>query len=326
VSITPHADLAAQRLLHRLPQGDADVLDGVVRIDVQVALRLDVEVEHAVAPHLVEHVIEERDAGGEPGAPGAVQIDAHGDLRLRGVPGDLRGAGGDVERCVHDKVFRTRNTASFSAGVPTVMRRHRASSGCQPFRFLTRIPASRNAANGRVGVRHARDTKLVSLGNTERWPARRAPCDTRALGADRRACSASTACREQHRRDGLHQRADVVRRAHLVELGDPLRRAHGVTERSPAMPIFETVRTTTRLGWSSTRGEERVVRERVIRLVHDDQARRRGEDALDARAREAVARRIVGIGEPHQRGRLALDGSSIASTSSEKSPRSGTPT
>ena len=44
---------------------DADVLDGVVRVDVQVALGAHVEVDHAVARDLVEHVVEERHAGGE---------------------------------------------------------------------------------------------------------------------------------------------------------------------------------------------------------------------------------------------------------------------
>ena len=46
------------------------------RVDVQVALGVDVEVEHAVARDLVEHVVEERHAGGELGAAAAVEIDA----------------------------------------------------------------------------------------------------------------------------------------------------------------------------------------------------------------------------------------------------------
>ena len=51
--------------LERLAERDADVLDRVVRVDVQVALRLHVEVEHAVPRDLVQHVVEERHAGGE---------------------------------------------------------------------------------------------------------------------------------------------------------------------------------------------------------------------------------------------------------------------
>ena len=63
VAEAAHARLVADRPGERLSQRDADVLDGVVRIDVQVALGFDLEVEHAVAGHLVEHVLEERQAG-----------------------------------------------------------------------------------------------------------------------------------------------------------------------------------------------------------------------------------------------------------------------
>ena len=69
--------LSPSAFVERLAERDADVLDGVVRVDVQVALaRATVEVEHAVARDLVEHVVEERHAGGELGAAGAVEVDA----------------------------------------------------------------------------------------------------------------------------------------------------------------------------------------------------------------------------------------------------------
>ena len=57
--------LVAERLGHRLPQRDADVLDRVVRVDVEVAVRAHDEVDHAVPRELVEHVIEKRHAGRE---------------------------------------------------------------------------------------------------------------------------------------------------------------------------------------------------------------------------------------------------------------------
>ena len=56
------AGLVAERLLERLPEDDADVLDGVVAVDVEVAGGLHGEVEAAVAAELVEHVVEERQA------------------------------------------------------------------------------------------------------------------------------------------------------------------------------------------------------------------------------------------------------------------------
>ncbi len=62
--------------LHRLAQGDAHVFHGVVAVDVQVALAVDVQVDQAVAGDLVEHVVEEADAGGQLGVAGAVQVEA----------------------------------------------------------------------------------------------------------------------------------------------------------------------------------------------------------------------------------------------------------
>ena len=67
VTVAANADLVAERLLQRLPERDADVLDRVVRVDVEITLRADGEVDHPVAPDLVEHVVEERHAGGEIG-------------------------------------------------------------------------------------------------------------------------------------------------------------------------------------------------------------------------------------------------------------------
>ena len=52
----------AERLQHRLAERDADVLDGVVLIDVEVARRLQREIEAAVTREQLQHVIEEADA------------------------------------------------------------------------------------------------------------------------------------------------------------------------------------------------------------------------------------------------------------------------
>jgi hypothetical protein len=43
----------------RLAQGDADILDGVMGVDVQIAPRFDFQIDQAVAGDLIEHVIEE---------------------------------------------------------------------------------------------------------------------------------------------------------------------------------------------------------------------------------------------------------------------------
>ncbi len=55
--------LVAERLGHRLAEHDAGILGGVVEIDVQVALGLERDVDQGVARQLLQHVVEEADAG-----------------------------------------------------------------------------------------------------------------------------------------------------------------------------------------------------------------------------------------------------------------------
>jgi hypothetical protein len=59
-------------------------------IDMQIALRGDFKIEHAVARDLVEHVVEKRHAGGQRRFAAAVEIDRNADLRFIGIACDLR--------------------------------------------------------------------------------------------------------------------------------------------------------------------------------------------------------------------------------------------
>ena len=77
---------------HGLAQRDADVFHGVVAVNVQVARGLDVQVNQAVTGDLVQHVVEEANAGGQLGLARAVQVDAHEDLGFFGVAADFSGA------------------------------------------------------------------------------------------------------------------------------------------------------------------------------------------------------------------------------------------
>jgi hypothetical protein len=77
--------LSPSALAKRLADADADILDGVVPVDVQIAFCLDAQVEHAVACDLVQHVVEEADAGGEFGNAATVEIEDNADLRFQGV-------------------------------------------------------------------------------------------------------------------------------------------------------------------------------------------------------------------------------------------------
>jgi len=53
----------AERLLHRLSERDADILGGVVMVDVEVAHRLDRKVDAGMPGQEIEHMVEEADAG-----------------------------------------------------------------------------------------------------------------------------------------------------------------------------------------------------------------------------------------------------------------------
>ena len=125
MAVAAHAGLVADRLGDRLAERDADVLDRVVRVDVQVALGLDLEVDHAVARHLVEHVLEERQAGGELRHALAVQVEPDADLRFLGVARRLRRFSFTAPLACAASSIR------FSSGVPTVMRRQFSSCGCR---------------------------------------------------------------------------------------------------------------------------------------------------------------------------------------------------
>ena len=90
VGIAGDALHVAERLLHRLAERDADVLGGVVVVDVQVALGLDRDVDARMARQQVEHVVEEADAGRDRRRAGAVEIDRDRDVGFLGVALDLR--------------------------------------------------------------------------------------------------------------------------------------------------------------------------------------------------------------------------------------------
>jgi hypothetical protein len=63
VAVAAQTAFVAHRQRHRLAHRDAHVFHGVVAVDVQVALGIDLQVDQAVAGDLVEHVVEEADAG-----------------------------------------------------------------------------------------------------------------------------------------------------------------------------------------------------------------------------------------------------------------------
>src|SRR5581483_2326906 len=131
------AGLVAQRLGEGRPEGDAGVLDGVVGVDLEVAPGGQLEVETAVAADLLQHVVEERDAGRHLGHAGAVEVDPHRDLGLLGGALLLGHSRAHAERTS----FRAARKASFSSGRPIVTRRQLSRRG-QRAKLRTSTPAA----------------------------------------------------------------------------------------------------------------------------------------------------------------------------------------
>ena len=72
-------------LVHGLAKGNTDVFNGVVTVNVQIPLGLDVQIDHAVACDLVQHVVKKTNAGVQPRLATAIQIDLDADAGLGGV-------------------------------------------------------------------------------------------------------------------------------------------------------------------------------------------------------------------------------------------------
>ena len=90
-----------------------------------------------MARDLIEHVIEERDAGRDLGAAAAVEVHCDDDRRFLGgtldagtAPG--RSGCGGLPVVHRLSSFKAASSKSFSSVVPTVIRKQLASSGCQP--------------------------------------------------------------------------------------------------------------------------------------------------------------------------------------------------
>ena len=78
------AALVAERLVQRFTQRQAGVFHRVVIVDIQIAFDVDLHAEAAVGGDLIQHVVEEADAGFDLAAAFAIQPDVDVDLRLFG--------------------------------------------------------------------------------------------------------------------------------------------------------------------------------------------------------------------------------------------------
>ena len=63
-------------------------------VDVQIAIRLDLQVDEAMAGNLVQHVLQEGYPRLEPGLAATVEIEPHANPRFQGMALNLGAAGG----------------------------------------------------------------------------------------------------------------------------------------------------------------------------------------------------------------------------------------
>src|SRR5690606_4149616 len=91
-AVAADAPLVAERTLQRLAERERDVLDGVVLVDLEVAAALHAEREAAMLAELLQHVVEEPDAGTRDGLRLAIEIDLDADVRLARLALDDRRA------------------------------------------------------------------------------------------------------------------------------------------------------------------------------------------------------------------------------------------
>ena len=89
--VTLDAALVAERALQRLAEGERAVFHSVMLVDVQIARARQLQREAAVLRDLLQHVIEEADAGGDTNRRLVIQPDLDVDVGFLGFPSDGSG-------------------------------------------------------------------------------------------------------------------------------------------------------------------------------------------------------------------------------------------
>ncbi len=89
-AITGDAPPIADRLGEEFPQHNADILHGVMEIDLKVPFGGDFQADPAVLGEVVQHVVEEADPGGDGPDGFTVEDDLRGDVGFVGFAGQTR--------------------------------------------------------------------------------------------------------------------------------------------------------------------------------------------------------------------------------------------
>src|SRR5260370_8936801 len=89
---TQNAALGAESSLHGFAEGDADVLDRVMLVNIEVAAGAHVEIKRAVACNQLEHVVEETDSCGDARPSAPIQIEVQPAVGFVGLAMNLNSA------------------------------------------------------------------------------------------------------------------------------------------------------------------------------------------------------------------------------------------
>ena len=92
VAEPPDAALVAERAVQGLAEHDADILGGMVAVDMQIAFRPHGQVEQPVPRQCGQHVVEEADAGVDVAASRSIEVEVEGDIGFRRGAGEADGA------------------------------------------------------------------------------------------------------------------------------------------------------------------------------------------------------------------------------------------
>src|ERR1700733_10454015 len=82
IGIAGQASLVAERLRQRLAERDAHILDRVMIVDMAVALSPNFDIDKGMARQLIEHMIEETNAGCNISKARPIEIEANLNARL----------------------------------------------------------------------------------------------------------------------------------------------------------------------------------------------------------------------------------------------------
>src|SRR5690554_35083 len=85
MAVTANAFFVSDRFRKGLTQGDADIFDGMVIVDMRIAIRAHVKIDHAVAYDLIQHMIEKRHPGGEVAFTAAIEVKFDGNASFKGI-------------------------------------------------------------------------------------------------------------------------------------------------------------------------------------------------------------------------------------------------